>query len=277
MNDCTRRQLLGRCATAALVPLLGRALAGCARRVDTLRTVSLPAAKDGQGLVVIGADQAPELSQVDGAVLAAAAGSPTVMVARTGAKDTDFVALEARCPHAGCEVTWVPEDHQAECPCHGSRFAPDGAVLAPPARTPLTAYKVTAAAGVVTVDLFTVLGSGGGGLFSAVGPDGKLRLALRNHPELQTIGGSLVGRAPGLGTPLAVVRTGATELRVLDATCTHLGCTVDPAPATRSFDCPCHFSRFAEDGQVLAGPATLPLPAYRVDSFDGALAVITIR
>ncbi len=44
----------------------------------------------------------------------------------------------------------------------------------------------------------------------------------------------------------------------VDATCTHLGCTVR-LEAGQGFDCGCHGSRFALNGAVVAGPASQPL------------------
>jgi glycine/D-amino acid oxidase-like deaminating enzyme/nitrite reductase/ring-hydroxylating ferredoxin subunit len=74
--------------------------------------------------------------------------------------------------------------------------------------------------------------------------------------------------APGEG---AVLRDGMRRLAVyrdedgtvhrLSATCTHLGCVVHFNSTERSWDCPCHGSRFAIDGSVLNGPAPAPLAA----------------
>ena len=58
---------------------------------------------------------------------------------------------------------------------------------------------------------------------------------------------------------VAVSRDADGTLHALSARCTHLGCIVNWNDAERSWDCPCHGSRFAPDGTVLQGPATEPL------------------
>jgi Rieske Fe-S protein len=46
------------------------------------------------------------------------------------------------------------------------------------------------------------------------------------------------------------------ELHLYTAVCTHLGCTVTWNNSEKSFDCPCHGSRFsANSGNVINGPA----------------------
>lgn len=38
-----------------------------------------------------------------------------------------------RCPHMGCALRYNPEERSWDCPCHGSRFAEDGALIDNPA------------------------------------------------------------------------------------------------------------------------------------------------
>ena len=52
-----------------------------------------------------------------------------------------YQGLSSTCPHAGCQVNAV-RDGAVICPCHGSRFGLDGAVVQGPAQSPLTRRAV---------------------------------------------------------------------------------------------------------------------------------------
>ncbi|WP_270887349.1 FAD-dependent oxidoreductase [Pedococcus sp. 5OH_020] len=58
---------------------------------------------------------------------------------------------------------------------------------------------------------------------------------------------------------LGVYRDDDGALHTVEARCTHMGCVVSFNDAERSWDCPCHGSRFDVDGAVLHGPAVRPL------------------
>ena len=51
--------------------------------------------------------------------------------------DGQVIRRSAACTHMGCVVHWNPFEKCWDCPCHGSQFAPDGAVLNGPAVRPL--------------------------------------------------------------------------------------------------------------------------------------------
>jgi len=54
---------------------------------------------------------------------------------------------------------------------------------------------------------------------------------------------------------VAVYRDEQGALHEYRAACPHLGCVVDWNDAEKTWDCPCHGSRFDRYGQVLNGPA----------------------
>lgn len=58
-----------------------------------------------------------------------------------------------------------------------------------------------------------------------------------------------------------MVRTAADHYVAYSQKCTHLSCAVYYAKEANRLECPCHRGFFAvEDGRVLAGPPTRPLP-----------------
>jgi len=60
---------------------------------------------------------------------------------------------------------------------------------------------------------------------------------------------------------ICVAREG-NQVAVISTTCTHLGCIVGVADT--GFSCPCHGSRYDQDGNVTGGPAPKALPWYQV-------------
>jgi glycine/D-amino acid oxidase-like deaminating enzyme/nitrite reductase/ring-hydroxylating ferredoxin subunit len=64
---------------------------------------------------------------------------------------------------------------------------------------------------------------------------------------------------------VAVSRDDDGHLRAVSARCTHLGCLVRWNGEERTWDCGCHGSRFAPDGEVLEAPATSPLAPRALD------------
>lgn len=54
----------------------------------------------------------------------------------------NLVANNPLCPHQGCTVKWKADDGKFVCPCHGSKFTPEGKVLNGPANSSLGNYEV---------------------------------------------------------------------------------------------------------------------------------------
>jgi glycine/D-amino acid oxidase-like deaminating enzyme/nitrite reductase/ring-hydroxylating ferredoxin subunit len=84
---------------------------------------------------------------------------------------------------------------------------------------------------------------------------------------LQKDAGSEAEITPGTGAilrhgthPVACYKGEDGSVTRLSALCTHLKCVVQWNSAEKSWDCPCHGSRFAPTGEVLNGPASAPLP-----------------
>ncbi|MBI2389048.1 MAG: Rieske 2Fe-2S domain-containing protein [Deltaproteobacteria bacterium] len=78
--------------------------------------------------------------------------------------------------------------------------------------------------------------------------------------------GPLERFAPGLTTFVegagVFVKRDEQGVRAMSAVCTHLGCTVRSEGS--GFVCPCHGSRYDEEGHVVSGPAPDPLAFYEL-------------
>lgn len=77
------------------------------------------------------------------------------------------------------------------------------------------------------------------------------------------------------GDQVAAYRDEEGKLHVVSAVCTHLGCTLGWNGVDRTWDCPCHGSRFSYRGEMLHGPAVDNLKLYESDvaraSVDGPI------
>jgi nitrite reductase/ring-hydroxylating ferredoxin subunit len=111
------------------------------------------------------------------------------------------------------------------------------------------------------------LGASGGSIFKE-----NVNVAQRFVGDRLPSGGpSLHELAPGEGAvvdhdgdKVAAYNDPTAGLRTMSARCTHMGCIVSFNTAERTFDCPCHGSRFDTTGEVIEGPATAPLASKEI-------------
>jgi len=82
------------------------------------------------------------------------------------------------------------------------------------------------------------------------GPDAK---SLRSVTRGQ---GKVIERN---GAKVAACRDASGAVTLRSAICPHMGCVVGWNTAERTWDCPCHGSRFKPSGDVISGPAEAPL------------------
>jgi Rieske Fe-S protein len=85
---------------------------------------------------------------------------------------------------------------------------------------------------------------------------GKLEFVPKDPSDLQIDEGSVVmvnGKRAG------AYKDPEGKLHIVDTTCTHLGCECEWNHGERTWDCPCHGSRYSYDGEVLNGPTEKPL------------------
>ena len=70
------------------------------------------------------------------------------------------------------------------------------------------------------------------------------------------------------GTSLALYKDEAGQLYALNPSCSHTKCVIGWNNAEKSWDCPCHGSRFSFTGEVLTAPATKNLLKYDLSHLE---------
>jgi Rieske Fe-S protein len=136
-----RRRFIAACASGAC------ALAASSTACASLATRPVTSVN---GVIALQFSEYPELTRPDGAarILPDGARDPLLVLARP---DGQLTVLSTVCTHRGCAVEARGE--QLVCPCHGSTYDRNGAVLRGPAEQPLRRYQTRAVAGGVEIIL----------------------------------------------------------------------------------------------------------------------------
>lgn len=98
---------------------------------------------------------------------------------------------------------------------------------------------------------------------------GKLEMTNLNPNMLPNDEGAVISIK---GERKGAYRDTEGKLHIVDTTCTHVGCEVEWNSGDRTWDCPCHGSRFSYTGEVIEGPAEKPLQEYDYKMIDNLLS-----
>ncbi len=64
-----------------------------------------------------------------------------------------FKAFSTSCTHLGCDIEWNDTENTWDCPCHGSKFNPDGSVKNGPAQRALDPIAIKIENNQITLNL----------------------------------------------------------------------------------------------------------------------------
>ena len=88
-------------------------------------------------------------------------------------------------------------------------------------------------------------------------------LSLSENNSLLTIGGVLALAANELDSSgMLLYRQSESTVKVYSRNCTHAGCTIGGFSSSGISSCQCHGSMFDTNGNVINGPAAIPLNQY---------------
>lgn len=83
-----------------------------------------------------------QLKSNGGQILDKAFATGGVLVVADPADLSKLSAVNPTCTHRNCTVSWQSDEKVLLCPCHNSKFSPDGQVINGPATEPLPQYEV---------------------------------------------------------------------------------------------------------------------------------------
>ena len=155
--------------------------------------------------------------------------------------------------------------YSVTCPAHNSVFNEDGEVLSGPASLSLVRYNVS-----LSDDKSKIIFN-----------DESTTISLSEHPNLQNVGGTSHIDSIAIDPKgVLLYRKSESEVLVLSRTCPHESCGIDPFNLQAIGNgveiismCPCHFSEFNEEGEVLEGPAESPLTRYSASSSEESIII----
>lgn len=91
------------------------------------------------------------------------------------------------------------------------------------------------------------------------------RLARLHAPDVAHLEPGQGGMVKVDGDAVGAYRDDEGQVHAVAITCTHMACTLHWNSAERSWDCPCHGSRYSYTGRLLNGPAVEDLPVVGLD------------
>ncbi len=95
------------------------------------------------------------------------------------------------------------------------------------------------------------------------------RLSYEKVTELASLAPGEAMLADWEGNKVALFKDETGKIHALDPVCPHAKCVVDWNSAEKSWDCPCHGSRFACNGSLLTGPARRGLTQIKWEDIEG--------
>ena len=142
-----RRSFLGWIGVGALASSLPMAIAACSDSSQSASSDNVSTAKTTETAQTVasadGFESVGTVQELDeqGFLIERVLDSKAIVIRNPESPET-LIALSALCTHSACTVDWEGEASEFSCPCHGSKFAPDGNATNGPATEPLSKYEV---------------------------------------------------------------------------------------------------------------------------------------